>query len=266
VRVFSNVYSVDPGAIGRIVNVEADLEKGTVSVDGRLLARHERRWARHQIFTDPGHVDKAASYRQIHRSVKAGRSTVVEERDLSIYDKLFGVAIRRCPRALRGRTVNGAVKDIEYYARAQRAPRITDGYRTLGDRAREAGWSHEEYLAAVLSREVAEREASGATLRIRATRFPGHKMLEEFNFNHQLAADRNFVAHLGTRVFLEEAKNVVLLGPPGTGKTHLAVGIGIRAAHAGHRVLFDTATGWVPRLAEAHNRGRLPQELAKLRR
>jgi len=57
---------------------------------------------------------------------------------------------------------------------------------------------------------------------------------------------------------------VVLLGPPGTGKTHLAVGI--RAARAGHRVLFDTATGWVPRLAEAHDRRRLPQELAKLRR
>lgn len=50
------------------------------------------------------------------------------------------------------------------------------------------------------------------------------------------------------------------------GKTHLAVGIGIRAARAGHRVLFDTATGWVSRLAEAHDRGRLPQELAKLRR
>ena len=59
---------------------------------------------------------------------------------------------------------------------------------------------------------------------------------------------------------------MVLLGPPGTGKTHLAVGIGIRAARAGHRVLFYTATGWVSRLAEAHDRGRLAQELVKLRR
>jgi hypothetical protein len=64
--------------------------------------------------------------------------------------------------------VTAAVKDIEYYARALRARRIADGYRSLGDRAREAGWSHEEYLAAVLSREAAEREASGAALRIRA--------------------------------------------------------------------------------------------------
>ena len=64
----------------------------------------------------------------------------------------------------------------------------------------------------------AEREASGAALRIRAAKFPAHKLLEEFNFDHQPAADRNLVAHLGTGVFLEEAKNVVLLGPPGTGK------------------------------------------------
>ena len=116
------------------------------------------------------------------------------------------------PASSPGRTVSGAVKDIEYYARALRAPRVADGYRSLGDRAREAGWSHEEYLAAVLSREVAEREASGAALRIRAARFPGHKLLEECNFDHQPAADRNLVAHLGTGVFLEEAKNVVLLG------------------------------------------------------
>ncbi|WP_081710284.1 ATP-binding protein [Arthrobacter sp. 35W] len=95
----------------------------------------------------------------------------------------------------------GAGKDIEYYARALRAPRIGDGYRPLANTAREAGWTHEEYLAAVLSREVAEREASGSALRIKAARFPGHKMLEDFNFEHQPAADRSLIAHLGTGVF-----------------------------------------------------------------
>ena len=66
--------------------------------------------------------------------------------------------------------------------------------------------------------------------------------------------------------FLTEARNVVLLGPPGTGKTHLATALGIVAARHGHRVLFATATDWVTRLTDAHRAGRLPQELARLRR
>jgi DNA replication protein DnaC len=147
-----------------------------------------------------------------------------------------------------------------------KAPRIGEAAARLADQARDAGWSHEEYLAAVLSREVSAREASGAELRIRAAGFPGRKSLEEFTFDHQPGLKRDTIAHLGTGVFLTEAKNVVLLGPPGTGKTHLAIGLGIKAAHAGHRVLFATATEWVARLQAAHRTDRLPAELDRLRR
>ncbi len=59
---------------------------------------------------------------------------------------------------------------------------------------------------------------------------------------------------------------MIFLGPPGTGKTHLAVTLGVTAARHGHRVLFATATDWVTRLTDAHRLGRLPQELARLRR
>jgi len=59
---------------------------------------------------------------------------------------------------------------------------------------------------------------------------------------------------------------VIFLGPPGTGKTHLATGLGIRAYQAGHRVAFATAAEWVARLAEAHQTGKLQQELVKLAR
>jgi DNA replication protein DnaC len=70
--------------------------------------------------------------------------------------------------------------------------------------------------------------------------------------------------HLGTLDFVAARKKVIFLGPPGTGKTHLAIGLGIRACQAGHRVLFATASQWVDRLAEAHHRGRLQTELTRL--
>ena len=74
------------------------------------------------------------------------------------------------------------------------------------------------------------------------------------------------IAALASGAFLAEARNIVLLGPPGTGKTHLSIGLGINAARQGHRVAFATATDWVTRLTEAHQRGRLPAELGRLRR
>jgi DNA replication protein DnaC len=161
--------------------------------------------------------------------------------------------------------VSETVKQIHYLAAALKAPRIGQGAARMADQARDAGWTHEEYLAAVLEREVAARNASGAHLRIRAAGFPATKTLEDFDFEAQPAA-RSQIAPLAAGGFLTEARNVVLLGPPGTGKTHLAIGLGITAARHGHRVLFATATDWVTRLGEAHQRGRLPAELARLRR
>jgi DNA replication protein DnaC len=158
-----------------------------------------------------------------------------------------------------------ALKQIHYLAGALKAPRITEAAARLADNARDAGWTHEEYLAAILDREVAARNASGARLRIRAAGFGARKTLEEFDFDAQSAV-RQQVAALASGGFLAEARNVVLLGPPGTGKTHLAIGLGITAANHGHRVLFATATDWVTRLTDAHRAGKLPHELARLRR
>jgi DNA replication protein DnaC len=157
------------------------------------------------------------------------------------------------------------VKQIHYLASALKAPRITQAAERLADQARDAGWSFEDYLAAVLEREVSARNASGAELRIRAAGFPGRKTLEDFDWDAQPAI-RQQIAALASGGFLTEARNVVLLGPPGTGKTHLATALGITAARHGHRVLFATATDWVTRLTGTHRAGRLPHELARLRR
>jgi DNA replication protein DnaC len=161
---------------------------------------------------------------------------------------------------------NQTMSEIEYLSRALKAPRIREAAARLADQARDASWTQEEYRAAVLSREVSAREASGAESRIRAAWFPARTSLEEFSFDHQPALRRDTIAHLATGSFLAEAKNVVLLGPPGTGKTHLAIGLGIKDAHADHRVLFATAVEWVARLQTAHQQDRLPQELVRVRR
>ena len=156
-------------------------------------------------------------------------------------------------------------KQLTYLAAALKAPRITESAGRLADQARDAGWTFEDYLAAVLEREVSARNASGAEMRIRSAGFGGRKTLEDFDFDAQPAV-RNQIAALAGGGFLTEARNIVLLGPPGTGKTHLAIALGIQACRHGHRVLFATATDWVTRLSDAHRAGKLPAELTKLRR
>ena len=156
--------------------------------------------------------------------------------------------------------------DLVYLCRALKAPSLAQSIERLAERARSEGWSHEEFLAACLEREVAARQANGGEIRIRAARFPARKTIEEFDFDHQRSLRREVVAHLGTLDFIAAKDNVVFLGPPGTGKTHLSVGLGIRACQAGHRVAFATAAEWVDRLGEAHQQGRLHAELTRLGR
>ena len=112
----------------------------------------------------------------------------------------------------------------------------------------------------------AARESHGGEGRIRAARFPARKALEDFDYEHARSLRREVIAHLGTLDFVGARDNVVFLGPPGTGKTMLAIGLGIRACQAGHRVLFATAAEWVARLADAHAAGRLHDELRRLGR
>ena len=156
--------------------------------------------------------------------------------------------------------------ELAFLTRALKAPTLRQSVTRLAERARAEGWSHEEFLVACLQREVAARESHGGEGRIRAARVPARKSLEEFDYDHARGLNRDTVAHLGTLDFVLAKENVVFLGPPGTGKTHLAIGLGIRACQAGHRVLFATASQWVARLAEAHTAARLQAELVRLGR
>lgn len=163
-------------------------------------------------------------------------------------------------------TTDPLASKLAYLTRVLKTPTIGRTWETLADQARTNNWSHEEYLASVLERQVADRESAGAMMRIRTAHFPAIKTLEDFNLDHLPSLRRDVLAHLATATFIPKAENVVLLGPPGIGKTHLAIGLGIKTAQSGYSVLFDTATNWISRLAAAHQSGALDTELKKIRR
>jgi DNA replication protein DnaC len=156
--------------------------------------------------------------------------------------------------------------ELAHLFRQLKAPAAAQALPKLADRARAEEWSYEQFAAALLKTETDSRDSHGGQSRIRAARFPARKTLEEFDFSFQSSIRRDSVLHLGQLDFLAGKENIVLLGPPGTGKSHLSIAIGIRACLAGHRVIFRTATEWVALLTDAQRHGRLDQELDRLQR
>src|SRR5215211_5699011 len=112
--------------------------------------------------------------------------------------------------------------ELAHLFRALKAPAAARALPKLTERAREEQWSYERFAEALLSTEVASRDSHGGEGRIKAARFPARKTLEEFDFAFQSSLRRETVLHLGQLDFLAGRENVVLLGPPGTGKSHLA--------------------------------------------
>ena len=230
---------------------------------GHRSGRHRRCVAKHQTLLQAEHAQspqsdasRGASRRGVQRRGRGAGPAV--------YDWATGVALMA---AATGQDDGVAPRrDLAYLCRALKAPNLAQAVPRLAERARAENWTHEEFLAACLEREVAARQSNGGEIRIRAARVPARKALEEFDFDHQRSLKREVIAHLGALDFIEGKDNVVFLGPPGTGKTHLAIGISIRACQAGHRVLFATAAEWVDRLALAHSAAKLHDELRRLGR
>src|SRR5437879_3307176 len=156
--------------------------------------------------------------------------------------------------------------ELAHLFRALKTPAAARALPKLAERAREEQWSYERFAEALFSTEVSSRESHGGESRIKAARFPAHKTLEEFDFTFQRSVKKQVIEHLGQLDFLHAKQNVILLGPPGTGKTHISIALGVRACLAGQRVLFRTATEWVAVLADAQRQGKLDEELDRLER
>src|SRR4029078_13433695 len=102
--------------------------------------------------------------------------------------------------------------ELAFLTRALKAPTLREAVPRLAERARAESWTHEEFLAACLQREVAARESHGGGPRIRTDLFPASKALEDFDFDHQRSLKRDTIAHLGTLDFVAAKENVVFLG------------------------------------------------------
>jgi len=156
--------------------------------------------------------------------------------------------------------------ELAHLFRSLKAPAAARALPKLAERARSEEWTYERFAEALLSTEHSSREAHGGESRIKAARLPQRKTLEEFDFSFQRSVKKTLIQHLGQLDFLHARDNVILLGPPGTGKSHLAIALSIRACLAGQRVAFRSATEWVALLAEAQRQGRLEEELHRLER
>ena len=121
--------------------------------------------------------------------------------------------------------------------------------------------AYADFLEQVLAEEVAAKTSKNVTMRTAMARFPFVKPLETFDFAYQPSIDRKQVQTLATCHFIEHGDNVLVLGPPGVGKTHLAVALGLKAIEAGYRVLFTTAASLIAALTKAHAEGRLDEKL-----
>jgi len=123
-------------------------------------------------------------------------------------------------------------------------------------------WSYSHFLGYLLAGELAERQRKTVALNLKFANLPYHKRLEDFDYAAQPSLDRRLVEELATGRFLTEGRNIVLLGPPGVGKTHLAISLLVRTAELGHRVYFSTALDLARRLSKAVTEQRLHRQLA----
>lgn len=116
-----------------------------------------------------------------------------------------------------------------------------DALATHVRNAAERDFTPLEFVDHLLADELAARQERSITVRTKLAHLPVLKSLDSFDFDAQPSLDRKVIATLQSLAFIDRAENVVLLGPPGVGKTHLSIGLGVRALQAGHRVYFLTA-------------------------
>lgn len=151
---------------------------------------------------------------------------------------------------------------LKSQARGLKMPGLGRSFETLGRQAREEKWTYEDFLHEVLAAEQTSRTDSAIRARLRDARFPESKTLESFDFKVAEGLDAKQIVELARCEWVRKSDNVLLVGPIGTGKTHLAIALGTEAAKQRLHVAFWRAADLVRSLVEARDK----RELTRLER
>ena len=161
-------------------------------------------------------------------------------------------------------TLTAQIERIQEQMQRLRLIRLVDDLPALLQEASKKDLAYSDFLEEVLSREIAAKHERHTAMKTAMARFPFQKTLESFDFKFQPSIDPKVIKDLATCRFIADTDNVLLLGPPGVGKTHLAVGLGMKACALGYRTVFTTAAGLIATLMRAHTEGRLEEKLKLL--
>lgn len=155
---------------------------------------------------------------------------------------------------------------IQGHARSLKTPTIGRAYAAVARRARDDGWSFEEYLRELLETEVRTRHENAARRCLAQARFPDIKTLDQIDYNALQGVSRPKILELARCQFIDDAEDVVIAGPIGTCKTHLAIALGVEATRRKIKVAFHKAADLVRDLLEARDErtlGRLQRRFQK---
>ena len=153
------------------------------------------------------------------------------------------------------------ITQIEGHMRTLKLRGMLGVYKELGDRAAASKLQYEEYLALLLEEEVSRKTEGSIRAKITKAKFPYIKTIEEFDFSFQPNLKDKEVIRLSSLDFIEQKDNVIFLGPPGVGKTHQSVGLGMKACMAKHRVVFTSAQRLIEELMLGQRDGSLMERL-----
>ena len=146
---------------------------------------------------------------------------------------------------------------LNHRLKSLRLPTVLREYGKLAKQAAAEGLDHVQFLARLIELEMIDRERRMIERRIKAAKFPAVKSLDSFDFKAIPALNKMQVLELARCEWIERRENVISLGPSGTGKTHIALGLGLSACQKGLSVGFVTAAALVHELMEARDERRL---------